>query len=115
MGNHHEIQLLQINAQRLHVMGEDFRIVARVKQNPLPAVFNQSRVTPVLGQVRRTGLAERVIQNGDAIGGLGEAKGCNEDKASEEGEDATHAALLLTSTVSISRPRDGNTFYYKLL
>jgi hypothetical protein len=35
--------------------------------------------------------------------------------ASEKGECAPHAALLLTSTVSISQPRDGNAFYYKSL
>ena len=58
-----EIQLGEIDALGLDVVGEDVRVVAGVEQNPLAVDFDQGGVAPVL--LRRRVLAEGVVENGD--------------------------------------------------
>jgi len=45
----HEVDLLQIDAQRLYVVFEDPGVVAGVEQDAFAIVFDQGRKTPIQG------------------------------------------------------------------
>src|SRR5262249_10825736 len=65
MRHNHEIEIPKVDSQRLHIVFENTGIVSSIEQDSLASIFHQGCETPIHGH--RRGLAERVIQNGDAV------------------------------------------------
>ena len=91
----HEIDLLQIDAQRLHIVFEDLGVVAGIEQDVLAAIIDQGGETPVQ---RNSGvLPERVVKNGDPIRRFCGAEPHEQPNPNREGPErnpAGHTFLL---------------------
>ncbi len=61
----HKIDVPQVDSQRLHILLEDPGIVPGIEQDALAPILHQGCEAKIHGQRRR--LAERVVQNGDAV------------------------------------------------
>src|SRR5712692_2277108 len=77
MGNHHEIQFLEIHSERVHVLREYFGVIARIEQNPLPAIFHERRKAPVHSYFR--GFSEGIVENGNPSGGVRRGRGRSQE------------------------------------
>ena len=65
MGDHHEVELGEVHALGLDVVGQDFGIVAGVEENPLAVDLDKRGKSPIL--LQRPVLAEGIVEDGDAI------------------------------------------------
>src|SRR2546425_19991 len=68
VGDDHEIEFRQINAERLDVSLENVGVVPGVKENALPVVLDQRGEAPVLYHLLR--IREGIVEDGDAVGCL---------------------------------------------
>src|SRR5262249_19045727 len=66
MRDDRKVELLQVDTRGFDIVREDLRIIAGVEQNPLAAILDEGRKSPVLCQ--RRSLAEGVVQNRDLRG-----------------------------------------------
>src|SRR6267143_6331541 len=88
-----EVEFREINVEGLDVVLEDFGIVASVEEDVLAIVLDEGGKSPVSGELRI--IAERVVEDRDAVGREGGArqKGeAKETRKARKAENRTHRA-----------------------
>src|SRR5215831_12783758 len=65
--DHDEIQLLEINPQGTNIVREHLRVVARVKEDPLPTVLDKGGEAPVAREASAT--PKRIVKDRHSAGG----------------------------------------------
>ena len=65
VGDDDEIEPLQVDPQRLDVVGEDVGVIPGVEENAFAGVFNQRGESPVAAEISPR--PEGVVQDGDAM------------------------------------------------
>ena len=66
VGDDDRVEPLEIDAEPLDVVFEDFRVVTCVEENPLAPVFHQRSEPPISGEAPST--TERIVEDGDPVG-----------------------------------------------